>query len=75
MHGFEAFGHLRAWLGLIVLIFLVASLILRSRRPKIPVWCIMAFASFMVVLLGLVDFDEIGRVIDLDVILFLNRYV
>jgi Na+/H+ antiporter NhaD/arsenite permease-like protein len=71
LHGFEAFGHLRAWLGLIVLIFLVASLILRSRRPKIPVWCIMAFASFMVVLLGLVDFDEIGRVIDLDVILFL----
>ncbi|MEM2801965.1 MAG: SLC13 family permease [Archaeoglobaceae archaeon] len=59
------------WSGLIVLIFLVAGLVVRSKRPWIPVWCIMAFSSFMVVSFGLVGFDEIDRVVNMDVILFL----
>jgi Na+/H+ antiporter NhaD/arsenite permease-like protein len=63
--------YLRAWLGLVVLIYLATSLILRSRRPWIPIWCVMAFASFMVILFGLVSSDDISSVIDLDVILFL----
>jgi len=63
--------YLRTWLGLVVLIYLVTSLILRSRRPWTPIWCVMAFASFMVILFGLVSFDDISSVIDLDVILFL----
>lgn len=57
--------------GLIVLIFLVVGLVLRSRKPWIPVWGIMAFSSFMVVSFGLVSFDEIDKVINMDVILFL----
>jgi len=63
--------YLRTWLGLVVLIYLATSLILRSRRPWTPIWCVMAFASFMVILFGLVSFDDISSVIDLDVILFL----
>jgi len=35
----------------------------------------MAFTSFMAILPSLVSFDDISRVIDLDVILFLTRYV
>jgi len=62
---------LNTWLGFIVLIYLIVALILRSRRPWVPVWCIMAFASFMVILFGLLNSDDIGKVIDLDVILFL----
>jgi Na+/H+ antiporter NhaD/arsenite permease-like protein len=65
------FEYLRTLLGLTVLIYIVISLILRSRRPWIPVWCIMAFASFMTILFGLVSFDDVSSVIDLDVILFL----
>ena len=65
------FEYLRTLLGLTVLVYIVASLILRSRRPWIPVWCIMAFASFMTILFGLVSFDDVSSVIDLDVILFL----
>jgi Na+/H+ antiporter NhaD/arsenite permease-like protein len=65
------FEYLRTLLGLTVLVYIVASLILRSRRPWIPIWCIMAFASFMTILFGLVSFDDVSSVIDLDVILFL----
>jgi Na+/H+ antiporter NhaD/arsenite permease-like protein len=65
------FEYLRTLLGLTVLIYIVISLILRSRRPWIPVWCIMAFASFMTIIFGLVSFDDVSSVIDLDVILFL----
>jgi len=65
------FEYLRTLLGLTVLVYIVISLILRSRRPWIPVWCIMAFASFMTILFGLVSFDDVSSVIDLDVILFL----
>jgi Na+/H+ antiporter NhaD/arsenite permease-like protein len=65
------FEYLRTLLGLTVLVYIVASLILRSRRPWTPVWCIMAFASFMTILFGLVSFDDVSSVIDLDVILFL----
>jgi hypothetical protein len=46
---------LNTWLGFIVLIYLIVALILRSRRPWVPVWCIMAFASFMVILFGLLN--------------------
>lgn len=63
--------YLRFWLGLIILVYLVLSLLLRSRRPWIPVWCVMAFSSFMTIVFGLVGFDEVGVVIDMDVILFL----
>ncbi|MEM2075382.1 MAG: SLC13 family permease [Zestosphaera sp.] len=54
-----------------VLIYLMLSLILRSRRPKTPVWALMALASSLVVVGGLVEVDELGSTIDLDVILFL----
>lgn len=57
--------------GLVVLIFLVSGLVVRSRRPQIPVWCIMAFSSFITVSLGLVSLDEINRTVNMDVILFL----
>ncbi|MDI9645853.1 MAG: SLC13 family permease [Archaeoglobales archaeon] len=65
------FNSWRFWSGLAVLIFLVAGLVVRSKKPWIPVWCIMAFSSFMVVSSGLVSFDEVDRVVNMDVILFL----
>jgi len=61
----------RFWLGFIVLVYLVVALVVRSRRPRIPVWGVMAFASFMVVVFGLVGVDEVVSAVDLDVILFL----
>lgn len=57
--------------GLGLTVFLTTSLVVRSRRPQIPVWSIMAFASFLTVVSGLVAVDELESVIDLDVILFL----
>lgn len=58
-------------LGLLIIAYLIASLILRSRKPHIPVWSLMAFSSFVVVLSGLVDVEMLGEVIDMNVILFL----
>lgn len=46
-------------------------LIIRSRRPQIPVWSIMGFAAFVVVLSDLVSVDELGSVVNIDVVLFL----
>lgn len=57
--------------ALLILIYLVSALILRTRRPQTPVWAIMALASFAAVLAGLVPIDNVGRAIDLNVILFL----
>lgn len=71
MQVFQTPEYLRFWLGFIILIYLVLGLLFRSRRPWIPVWCIMAFSSFMTTAFGLVSFDEISSVIDMDVILFL----
>ncbi|MEM4035728.1 MAG: SLC13 family permease [Fervidicoccaceae archaeon] len=59
------------WIGLCIVAFLVAALVVRSRAPRVPIWSIMAFTSFISVLSGLVGFDELETVIDLDVILFL----
>ncbi|MEM1678430.1 MAG: hypothetical protein QXV81_08270 [Ignisphaera sp.] len=70
-----AFSSWRAWLGLALIVYLFAVLLLRSRRPSIPVWGVMAFAAFLVVITGLIGFDEIGGVIDMDVVLFLIGYV
>lgn len=71
MQVFQTPEYVRFWLGLIILTYLVLGLLFRSRRPWIPVWCIMAFSSFMTTAFGLVSFDEISSVIDMDVILFL----
>ncbi|MEM4518545.1 MAG: hypothetical protein QXH46_04305, partial [Sulfolobales archaeon] len=68
---FQSPEYVRAWLGFVILAYLILGLLLRSRRPWIPVWCVMAFSSFMTMVFGLVGFDEIGSVIDMDVILFL----
>ncbi len=61
----------KSWFGLALLIYLIAALIFRSKRPKLPVWSIMAFASFMSIAFGLLSVDEVVEAIDLDVILFL----
>jgi len=61
----------RVLVGLGLTAFLTASLVARSRRPQIPVWSIMAFASFLTIASGLVGVDELESLIDLDVILFL----
>ncbi|WP_448577833.1 SLC13 family permease [Thermosphaera sp.] len=50
---------------------IILPLIARTRLLKIPIWSFMAFASFISVLTGLVTWDELGVVIDLNVILFL----
>jgi Na+/H+ antiporter NhaD/arsenite permease-like protein len=61
----------KPWFGLALLIYLIAALIFRSKRPKLPVWSIMAFASFMSIAFGLLNIDKVVEAIDLDVILFL----
>ena len=57
--------------GLSVLAFLIAGMILRSKRPKTPLWSLMAFTAFVVVISGLVPLEAIAEVIDMDVVLFL----
>ncbi|MEM0474926.1 MAG: SLC13 family permease [Zestosphaera sp.] len=59
------------WVGLGIVVYLVTSLIVRSRKTHVPVWSLMAFSAFITVITGLVSFDEVGLVIDIDVILFL----
>jgi len=54
-----------------VLTYLISALILRARWPWIPVWAIMALASFIIVAAGIVPIDQVGSVIDLNVVLFL----
>ena len=61
----------RELVGGLVVCMLLLSLVVRSKKPKIPIWSIMAFAAFIVVVTGLVEVDEIGEVVDIDVILFL----
>lgn len=61
----------RQIVGGLIVTYLMGALILRSRRPSIPVWSIMAFASFITIGGGLVHIDDIGHLIDLNVILFL----
>lgn len=61
----------RGLAGLLVVAFLLLSMVARSRRPGLPVWSLMAFASFLTILLGLVSVDELPSIIDVDVILFL----
>jgi len=53
------------------LVGLGVVLYLRSRRTHVPVWSIVAFSAFVTVVTGLVGFDEIGLVVNLDVVLFL----
>lgn len=59
------------FVGVFVIVYLITSLIIRSRRPVIPIWSLTAFSSFMVVATGLVSVDELGSVIDMNVVLFL----
>jgi len=60
----------RELIGLGVIVYLIVALIVRSKKTHIPAWSIMAFSAFITVVTGLVNLDEIGSVIDLDVILF-----
>ena len=62
---------LKPVIGLAVIALITGFLVLRSRYTRIPIWSVMAFAAFLVVSSGLVSIDEIGSLIDLDVILFL----
>ncbi len=61
----------RSVTGSFVIMYLVIALILRSRRTSIPVWSLMAFSSFIVIVSGLISIDELKEVIDMNVILFL----
>jgi len=55
----------------LLLTYLVAGLIVRSRKARVPVWALMSSSAFVTVLAGLVSSDEIADVIDWQVILFL----
>ncbi|WP_440059789.1 SLC13 family permease [Thermogladius sp. 4427co] len=61
----------RMIVGGLIVSLLLGSLIAGSRNPRIPVWSIMSFTAFITIALGLVKVDEVGSVIDWDVILFL----
>ncbi|MEM4040856.1 MAG: SLC13 family permease, partial [Ignisphaera sp.] len=61
----------KSFVGLLVIVYLVGMLVIRSRKPRLPVWSIMAFSMFMVLATGLVPVDDMGSMISIDVILFL----
>ncbi|MEM3980337.1 MAG: SLC13 family permease [Ignisphaera sp.] len=61
----------KSFVGLLVIIYLVGMLVIRSRKPRLPVWSIMTFSMFMVLATGLVPIDDMGSMISIDVILFL----
>ncbi|MGP3667673.1 MAG: SLC13 family permease [Candidatus Bathyarchaeota archaeon] len=61
----------KAIVGLLVLLYLIVSLIVRSRKPAIPIWSIMVFSSFVVVVTGLVNIDDIESTVNMNVIFFL----
>jgi hypothetical protein len=67
----NTFNGFKFWFGLAVLLYLIIALVVRSKRPKTPVWSIMAFSSFMAGVFGLVGVDEVISAVDLDAILFL----
>ncbi|MCX8191633.1 MAG: SLC13 family permease, partial [Nitrososphaerales archaeon] len=46
-------------------------LVARGSITRIPIWSIMSFTAFITVISNLVNFDDLGAVIDMDVILFL----
>jgi len=54
-----------------LLAFLALSLVLRSRRPKVPIWALMALASSFSVAFGLIGLDELGQAVNIEVVLFL----
>ncbi|MCC6010246.1 MAG: anion transporter [Fervidicoccaceae archaeon] len=58
-------------IGALIIVYLVSALVFRSRRPAVPIWSLMAFSAFVTVVSGLVSIDELGSVIDMNVILFL----
>jgi len=62
---------LKQLIALAIVIGILAGLIARSKRPKIPVWTIMSLAAAITVLTGLEPLDNMGGAIDIEVILFL----
>ncbi|MCS7116095.1 MAG: SLC13 family permease [Nitrososphaerota archaeon] len=54
-----------------ILLFLIIMLVARGSITRIPIWSIMSFTAFITVISNLVNFDDLGAVIDMDVILFL----
>lgn len=62
---------LRAWVAAALTALVSLSLILRYRKPSVPVWCYMAFFSFLAVASGLIPVEQVPQAIDLEVILFL----
>jgi len=58
-------------IALTIIIGILVGLITRSKRPRIPVWTIMSLAAAITVLMGLEPLDNMGSVIDIEVILFL----
>jgi len=58
-------------IALAIIIGILVGLITRYKRPRIPVWTIMSLAAAITVLTGLEPLDNMGSVIDIEVILFL----
>lgn len=58
-------------IALAIIVGILVGLIARSKRPRIPVWTIMSLAAAITVLTGLEPLDNVGSVIDIEVILFL----
>ncbi|MEM2428956.1 MAG: SLC13 family permease [Nitrososphaerales archaeon] len=60
-----------AIIGFATLLLLIITLIIRGKVTRIPIWSIMSFTAFITVIFNLVNFDDLGIIIDMDVILFL----
>lgn len=52
----------KAMVGAIILSIMISGLVIRSCKPQIPVWSIMAFTSVITVVSGLVKFDKFESV-------------
>jgi Na+/H+ antiporter NhaD/arsenite permease-like protein len=62
---------LREIVSLLLIIYLMLGVALRTKHPRTPIWAVMIFAAFITVASGLIPVDEIGMHVDLNVIFFL----
>ena len=57
--------------GLLIVLVILVGLIARAKFKGVPIWTIMAFASFIAVASGLVNANQVESYVDWNVILFL----
>lgn len=62
---------LKGVVSVLLVIYLVVAIASRTKYPKVPIWVIMMFSAFVVVITDLIPLDKIGEHVDLNVVFFL----